>query len=77
MTQRLLKPSEASTYLRVAEPTLRNSRFTGTLCGRQAPLYIKMGNRTVLYDQQDLDNWLDALPRFTSTSQSAAAQEAA
>ncbi len=77
MNSRLLRHPQACEYLHVADNTLRKSRLTGTLCGRQAPPYIKMGNKTVLYDQQDLDNWLDALPRFTSTAQSAAAQEAA
>ena len=58
----------AAGVLHVSPNTLRNSRSKGTLCGRRAPPYIKMGGK-VLYAQSDLLEWLDGFTKFNNTSE--------
>lgn len=60
--------TEAAEFLNLSSHTLRNSRSKGTLCGRQAPPYIKMGGK-VLYAQSDLLEWLDGFTKFNNTSE--------
>lgn len=61
---------EAAMLLHVSAHTLRNSRSTGTLCGRKAPPYIKMGGK-VLYERADLLAWLDGFTKYNNTSEEA------
>jgi predicted DNA-binding transcriptional regulator AlpA len=58
---RRFRPPKAAEYLGVAESTLAKWRMRG-----DPPAYRKLG-RVVVYDQTDLDAWLDACRR-TSTS---------
>ena len=60
-----LRTKEAAAYCGSTESTFEKLRLTGG-----GPTYIAMG-RTVVYDPDDLDTWLDARRR-TSTSQKAA-----
>ena len=66
--QKYLANTEAAEFLNLSAHTLRNSRSKGTLCGRQAPPYIKMGGK-VLYAQSDLLEWLDGFTKFNNTSE--------
>lgn len=59
-----LRTREAAAYCASTESTLEKLRLTGG-----GPVYINMG-RTVVYDPDDLDAWLDARRRV-STSQAA------
>lgn len=70
----MLNSINAADHLSIAESTLRKSRVTGILCGVSAPAYMKMG-RKVLYDIQDLDRWLNSLPRGNCTEQTSVRSE--
>jgi hypothetical protein len=59
---------EAAELLTVAANTLRNSRSTGKLCGREAPPFIKMG-RKIIYLKVDLLQWLESFPKYSNTSE--------
>lgn len=54
MTDPLLNPTEAATYLGLAVHTLRVWRTRG-----EGPTYIKVG-AAVRYRRTDLDAWLDS-----------------
>lgn len=56
-----LSTSEAAEYLGLSESTLSKRRVFGG-----GPKYLKLGRR-VVYDTRDLDKWLDA-HRRSSTS---------
>lgn len=56
-----LKTTEAAVYVGKAPSSLEKLRLTGS-----GPRYIKLG-KTVVYDVADLDAWLNANKR-TSTS---------
>lgn len=58
---RRFRPPKAAEYIGVAESTLAKWRIRG-----DPPAYRKLG-RVVVYDQDDLDAWLDTCRR-TSTS---------
>jgi len=53
----------AAKYLEISEKTLAIYRCNGT-----SPKFIKRGRR-VFYFQSDLDEWLNEIPKCTSTSQ--------
>ena len=59
---RRLRTGDAAEYVGLAGSTLEKMRVTGT-----GPRYIKAGPRAVVYDTDDLDEWLEAR-RLTSTS---------
>ena len=61
MTDLLMTPSEAATYLRLSKSTLDKLRLTGG-----GPVYAKFGRR-VVYRSQDLLAWFQENQR-TSTS---------
>jgi excisionase family DNA binding protein len=65
----MLDSAQAAHYLRLARQTLAKLRCTGG-----SPLFYKVG-RQVLYDRADLDTWLDARKR-RSTSDSGSAPQA-
>ena len=61
MTELLMTPSEAATYLRLSKSTLGKLRLTGG-----GPVYAKFGRR-VVYRSEDLLAWF-LENRRTSTS---------
>ena len=60
---RKLRAPEAAAYLGLSASTMAKMRMTGL-----GPPYSKAGRRVVIYDRADLDGWLDARKR-TSTSE--------
>lgn len=64
MQRRILRTPDAASYVGLAASTLEKARLTGW-----GPRYVKLG-RIVGYDVQDLDRWLEARKRG-STSESA------
>ena len=65
-SSRRLSVAEAANYLGLAVSTLNKRRVTG-----DTPAFVKLGRR-VLYDSKDLDEWL-AAHRRRSTSDAARA----
>jgi excisionase family DNA binding protein len=65
MTKRLLTVGEAATYLSLSASSLNRWRVSGG-----GPRYVKLGGK-VLYDVRDLDQWIEAHKR-RSTSERAA-----
>lgn len=63
----ILTQDEAANLLRVSPRTLERMRMTGT-----GPRYTRMSARRVGYRQSDIEAWLDANTR-TSTSDTGAA----
>ena len=63
--QRKLRTPEAAQYLGLSQSTLAKMRLRG-----DGPAYFKAGRRIVLYDPADLEAWLAARRRF-STSEGA------
>lgn len=62
-TKRGFKDYEAATYLGISVSLLRKARCDGRLIGQvPLPAYIKVG-KSVLYLREDLDTWLDSLPK--------------
>ncbi|HEY8595152.1 MAG TPA: helix-turn-helix domain-containing protein [Devosiaceae bacterium] len=62
--RRMLRTREAAAYTGLAKSTLEKLRVSG----EGAP-YIRIG-RAVLYDQDDLDTWLAAHRRRSTSDQS-------
>jgi hypothetical protein len=60
-----LRSAEAAEYLRLSRSTLAKLRVSG-----RGPTYEKAGDRIVLYDLAELDNWLKHR-RHRSTSEQA------
>jgi predicted DNA-binding transcriptional regulator AlpA len=70
-TQRNLRPPGAASYLGLSASTLAKMRLRG-----DGPRYSKAGPRIVVYDVHDLDDWLDARKRkSTSETPTSAAKE--
>lgn len=65
-TRRKLRTAEAAEYTTVSESTLTKLRLTGG-----GPVFIKVG-KSVLYDLADLDAWLNAHRRRSTSSVEAA-----
>lgn len=65
-----LSSNEAALFLGIAPYTMRRSRTTGTLLGRVAPAYRKIGGR-VIYERSTLNSWLDACPEQLNTAAAA------
>jgi predicted DNA-binding transcriptional regulator AlpA len=61
-TFRKFRAPEAAAYLGIAESTLAKMRLRG-----DGPRFIKAGKRIVLYDQADLEAWLDARRRLSTS----------
>lgn len=57
-----LDSKNAATYLGLSEKTLAMMRCKGT-----GPKYVKRGR--IFYFLEDLDSWVNAAGRFTSTAQ--------
>lgn len=58
----------AAALIKCSGSTLKNSRSTGILFGREAPRYVKMGRR-VVYKRSDLLEWLDGFPTYQNTTE--------
>ena len=65
MTQVLLNENDVSVLTSIPVKTLRCWRFAGTTF---APKFIKLGAR-VYYPKDDLDNWLNNSPRYSSAAE--------
>jgi predicted DNA-binding transcriptional regulator AlpA len=61
-TQRNLRPPGAASYLGLSASTLAKMRLRG-----DGPPYSKAGPRIVVYGVQDLDAWLDARKRKSTS----------
>ncbi len=56
---RLLTEAEASNYINMSRQFLRKSRMNGTLPNHtQGPPFIRIG-RSIRYNLDDLDAWID------------------
>jgi hypothetical protein len=62
MSRTLLTAREAAAYLRLAPVTLAKLR----VAGGDSPGFFKVGSR-VMYDQAELDAWLDARRRRSTS----------
>lgn len=58
---------QAARFIGCAPSTLKISRVTGTLLGRRAPAYRKLG-RKVVYDRDVLQAWLEQFGTRTNTA---------
>jgi predicted DNA-binding transcriptional regulator AlpA len=68
MNDACLRSPEAARYLGISESTLNKTRLTGN-----GPPFVKVTPRAVAYRKSDLDAWLEArLRRSTSDSPMAA-----
>lgn len=63
-----MRNPEAAKHLGVAPSTLKLSRHTGILAMVDAPRFIKIG-RCVLYEKDELDNWLGQFKTYNNTSE--------
>ncbi len=54
----LLTTIEAAKYLGYSPYTLRASRVSGKLSGRNPPKFIRLGSKTIRYKQSDLHDWI-------------------
>ncbi len=63
MSGKYLRPVQAAEYVGLSSSTLAKLRVTG-----QGPGYVKVGAKMILYDIRDLDAWLEA-GRRRSTSE--------
>ena len=61
--ERKLRAREAAQYLGLSPSTLAKARIRG-----DGPRYAKAGQRVVLYDLKDLESWVEARKR-NSTSE--------
>jgi predicted DNA-binding transcriptional regulator AlpA len=61
--RRILRPAQAATYLGLSPSTLAKRR-----CWGLPPAFVRLGARAVGYDTDELDAWLAACRR-TSTSE--------
>jgi predicted DNA-binding transcriptional regulator AlpA len=61
---RKLRAPEAAGYLGLSTSTLAKMRLRG-----DGPPYLKAGRRIVIYDLHDLEEWLDARRRQSTSEQ--------
>lgn len=59
--RKYLRPHEAAAYLGLAASTIAKMRMSG-----DGPTFIKAGPKVVLYDQKDLDAWLENRKRIST-----------
>jgi predicted DNA-binding transcriptional regulator AlpA len=62
--RRLVKTDGASEYTAVSVSRLEKLRVSGG-----GPKFVKLGGRAVAYDVADLDRWINAQKRLSSTSE--------
>lgn len=59
---------DAAEYLGVSASALEKSKKTGLLLGEKSPPYLRAG-RSVRYLRNDLDAWLESLPKYSNSAQ--------
>ena len=62
MTDHCMRTPAAALYLGIAESTLNKTRLTG-----DGPPFVKVGPRAVAYRKADLDEWLSARVRRSTS----------
>ena len=67
--RRLLSVKEAAPYLGLAVGTLNKMR-----CSGDGPCFIKLGKRRIAYDIADLDGWLEAQKRRSTSDRPTSTQ---
>lgn len=69
MDKRVFTEIETAAYLGMSRSYLRQSRMEGNRDSRTpAPPFIRIG-RSIRYLKEDLDLWLDALPKYQQLNQ--------
>jgi predicted DNA-binding transcriptional regulator AlpA len=69
MDKRVFTEIETAAYLGMSRSYLRQSRMEGNRDNRTpAPPFIRIG-RSIRYLKEDLDLWLDALPKYQQLNQ--------
>lgn len=71
MDKRLLSNKEAANVIGVCPSDLATARVTGTLGDLTPPPFVRIGRR-IRYNHQDLELWINELPRFTNLSEETA-----
>lgn len=66
MPDACMRTPEAAKYVALAESTLTKMRLTG-----EGPPFVKVGPRAVAYRRADLDAWLEARVRTSTSDRSA------
>lgn len=61
-TKAILRPPEAAHYLGLSESTLAKQRLRG-----DGPRFVKLGSRAVGYSINELDAYLEACTRFSTS----------
>jgi len=69
--QDLLSSSDAARLIGIAEITIKKSRRSGTLLGKPAPVFLKMG-RVVRYEAGAIQQWLAQFQPFRTTDEASA-----
>ena len=67
-TPRLLRPRDAAAYTGFRKSSLDKFRCSGS-----GPRFIRRGS-AIFYAREDLDSWLESMPRFASTSEADTAE---
>jgi excisionase family DNA binding protein len=62
MSETILKTADAARYLNLAESTLEKLRVYGG-----GPTFVRLGTRAVRYRREDLDAWLAAGARRSTS----------
>jgi predicted DNA-binding transcriptional regulator AlpA len=60
--RRLMSTVEAAAYIHFSRQTLTQMRCTG-----DGPQFLKLSHKRVVYDQGDLDAWLDSRRRRSTS----------
>ena len=68
MSSLLISSKEASLEIGCADQTLKQSRVTGSLFGKPAPAYLKIG-RTVRYKRNTVETWIGQFPEVSNTAE--------
>lgn len=71
MDKQLLSNKEAANIIGICPCDLAQSRVTGTLGDLIPPPFVRIGRR-IRYNQQDLEVWINELPRFTNLAEETA-----
>lgn len=67
MEKRLYTTKEAAAYMGISESYLKKIRCEGQIRERLGPppfIRIGSGRKGIRYVKEDLDTWIDELPRF-------------
>lgn len=75
MDKRVFTEIETAAYLGMSRSYLRQSRMEGNRDNRTpAPPFIRIG-RSIRYLKEDLDLWLDTLPKYQQLNQANAGKQ--